>query len=440
MSPSLSSALSNRFKQKLIPASVIDVIGGKCSVRLSGEGTKLTNLSYFGPIPVIGSQVVVDYRNASIPIVMTVEMTDPPSKDTTKNLSCSVPENLYIETNPSPWPGPIPPLPQPILPPTPPPSPPPIVPPPQGTNCNNQANGPYSASFNKKSIANDGYSPLSAFAGITCQIRHVGGFQSYATIPMTFSPNNQIVPYIKVYGVDGSRNRVSQGNVNLTNNGILVSFNPSTITDIRGLEITLEVDVNNVQNFVPNETILTGTMSAVYDGPPTNLGVELPIPVPGMYYYVEGAGGPWTKSAGNTGAWALENSLWVLEYDAGVSNDPAFNQFIRKTGPIGLFSGQGFSQFTLDVGTLGLAAQQVDAHYGRVFFQSYQPTVGVPGSPSNSRRYFVQVADGYNLDNAGSMGFIFGYAVPSLAGGSGVIGLSNIGNAQMYNVCPYGSV
>ena len=71
MTPSLGSALSNRSKQKTIPAVVIDVLGNRCSVRLSGRGTKLTGLEFVGSVPKIGDLVIVDYRNANTPIVLT---------------------------------------------------------------------------------------------------------------------------------------------------------------------------------------------------------------------------------------------------------------------------------------------------------------------------------------------------------------------------------
>ena len=71
MSPSISSALSNRAKQKTIPAVVIDVLGNRCSVRLSGRGTKLTGLEFVGSVPKIGDAVIVDYRNANTPMVLT---------------------------------------------------------------------------------------------------------------------------------------------------------------------------------------------------------------------------------------------------------------------------------------------------------------------------------------------------------------------------------
>ena len=80
MPQSLSSALSNRAKQKTIPATVIDVLGNKCSVRLSGRGSKLTGLEFVGSVPKIGDTVIVDYRNANIPLVLTsgsVEITVP---------------------------------------------------------------------------------------------------------------------------------------------------------------------------------------------------------------------------------------------------------------------------------------------------------------------------------------------------------------------------
>lgn len=66
----LVSKIQGMSKQKRIPAVVIDVLGGKCSVRLSTRGTILRNLSYFGPRPVSGDSVYVDY-SSGIPTVMT---------------------------------------------------------------------------------------------------------------------------------------------------------------------------------------------------------------------------------------------------------------------------------------------------------------------------------------------------------------------------------
>ena len=87
---SLTSALSNRFKQKIISATVIDVIGRKCAVRLSGNGTKLTNLDYIGSKPSVGDNVLLDYRNANIPSVLATTNPTPPAA-TAQNV-CTLPD------------------------------------------------------------------------------------------------------------------------------------------------------------------------------------------------------------------------------------------------------------------------------------------------------------------------------------------------------------
>jgi hypothetical protein len=57
-------------KQKQIPAKIIDVLGPLCSVKLSGNGEKLTGLSYVGPTPVKGQKVIVNYQTGT-PFVQT---------------------------------------------------------------------------------------------------------------------------------------------------------------------------------------------------------------------------------------------------------------------------------------------------------------------------------------------------------------------------------
>jgi len=69
-SSNLVSEITKLSKQKMIPASVVDSLGLNCSVRLSTNGKLLTNLKYFGPRPVIGNMVYVDYKSG-IPIVYT---------------------------------------------------------------------------------------------------------------------------------------------------------------------------------------------------------------------------------------------------------------------------------------------------------------------------------------------------------------------------------
>lgn len=66
----ITTAAVKYGKQKLIPATILDVVGPKCSVALSGNGKILRGLSYFGPVPVTGQVVQVDYASGK-PIVQT---------------------------------------------------------------------------------------------------------------------------------------------------------------------------------------------------------------------------------------------------------------------------------------------------------------------------------------------------------------------------------
>lgn len=71
MPPSrLAADISRLGKQKLIPATVVDVLNDRCSVKLSTRGSLLRNLKYFGSIPIVGALVYVDYRGGT-PIVQT---------------------------------------------------------------------------------------------------------------------------------------------------------------------------------------------------------------------------------------------------------------------------------------------------------------------------------------------------------------------------------
>ena len=66
----LASEITKLSKQKMIPAIVVDVLGDRCSIRLSKNGKLLTNLRYFGVPPVVGDSVYVDYRTGT-PMVYT---------------------------------------------------------------------------------------------------------------------------------------------------------------------------------------------------------------------------------------------------------------------------------------------------------------------------------------------------------------------------------
>jgi hypothetical protein len=57
-------------KQKMVPASIVDVLNDRCTVRLSSRGSILHNLKFFGPTPKAGDTVYVDYRTGS-PVVQT---------------------------------------------------------------------------------------------------------------------------------------------------------------------------------------------------------------------------------------------------------------------------------------------------------------------------------------------------------------------------------
>lgn len=66
----LRSKVTGLSKQKSVRATVIDVGGAYCSVRLSGRGKVLSGLSYFGAQPSAGDTVYVDYQGG-VPVVKT---------------------------------------------------------------------------------------------------------------------------------------------------------------------------------------------------------------------------------------------------------------------------------------------------------------------------------------------------------------------------------
>ena len=57
-------------KQKLIQAIVIDVLGTRCSVKLSGNGAQLNGLKYYGPVPKRGDACQINYQTGT-PYVQT---------------------------------------------------------------------------------------------------------------------------------------------------------------------------------------------------------------------------------------------------------------------------------------------------------------------------------------------------------------------------------
>lgn len=70
MPSKISPSVAKFSKQKLIPAVIVDVLGAYCSVRLSGIGKQLNALRYYGPIPVRGDNVQVNYQTGT-PYVQT---------------------------------------------------------------------------------------------------------------------------------------------------------------------------------------------------------------------------------------------------------------------------------------------------------------------------------------------------------------------------------
>lgn len=67
---SIKSKIVRISKQKLVKATVIDVLNGRCSVRLSGRGAILTGLRFVGPTPKKGDSVFVDYESG-VPVIKT---------------------------------------------------------------------------------------------------------------------------------------------------------------------------------------------------------------------------------------------------------------------------------------------------------------------------------------------------------------------------------
>lgn len=70
MPPKLASSVTKLTKQKIIPCTVVDVLGNLCSVRLSDTGKLLRGLRFMGTSPNVGSLAYVDYRSGT-PVVHT---------------------------------------------------------------------------------------------------------------------------------------------------------------------------------------------------------------------------------------------------------------------------------------------------------------------------------------------------------------------------------
>lgn len=66
----LASPVTKLSKQKTITATVIDVLGSLCSVRLSTRGKVLHGVKFIGPKPAAGDLVYVDYGTGT-PVVKT---------------------------------------------------------------------------------------------------------------------------------------------------------------------------------------------------------------------------------------------------------------------------------------------------------------------------------------------------------------------------------
>ena len=78
----LTSKIVQAAKQKIVPATIVDVLGSSCSVQISGTGQVLKNLTYHGVKPSIGDSVLVDYKTG-IPTVTTVGAATQPAVQTT---------------------------------------------------------------------------------------------------------------------------------------------------------------------------------------------------------------------------------------------------------------------------------------------------------------------------------------------------------------------
>lgn len=68
----LRTGISNLSKQRITFGTVLNVLGGKCTVKLSGSGAVLQGLTVIGPTPAVGQIVRVDYISG-VPIVYTSE-------------------------------------------------------------------------------------------------------------------------------------------------------------------------------------------------------------------------------------------------------------------------------------------------------------------------------------------------------------------------------
>ena len=265
MTSGLTAALSNRFKQKVIPARVVDVLGKKVTVKLSVDGTKLTGITYTGPVPVVGQDVIVDYRNANNPTVI-VTSENPPAATTLKSLDCSLPEM------PSPTIPPIPPLPP--LPPIPPfPIPPIPMAPNPISNCvdSSPANGPYGLDWTEH-ILGGSTGKTETLAWYNCIIRSAGatnvsnlsftmGYQGYPTYA------GGSIPTFHVYAIDTTGKVVVTGDISILDPGAAETIQvPSDVAPYTPISIPFTYGVVVRVEFKPGAATVVAGFKLVLSG------------------------------------------------------------------------------------------------------------------------------------------------------------------------------
>ncbi len=69
MASTIYTAISSKTKQRIVSATIRDVVGSRCAVQLADGGRLLLGLTYSGPSPMIGQLVKVDYSSGS-PLVL----------------------------------------------------------------------------------------------------------------------------------------------------------------------------------------------------------------------------------------------------------------------------------------------------------------------------------------------------------------------------------
>ena len=212
MASNLTSALSNRFKQKVIPAKVLDVLGRRITVRLSGDGSKLTGITYTGPVPVVGQTVSVDYRNANNPTAIATS-DNPPAAITLKTLDCSLPEMPPPLIAPYPDPAPWPDInPWPVPPPT------PVL----NTICldDSPVTGPFDLVWDNSTLF--GATGVSeAYAWYNCILRSKDATNKSC---FRFSTNymGDKLPNLKIEAIDTTRKVVATGVISIESEGTVV--------------------------------------------------------------------------------------------------------------------------------------------------------------------------------------------------------------------------